>query len=86
MSADATEIFAAADAERVARGRKLAFLACVVMIAAYAVTHAVVHSLMTKAGREALAKILREASHSPMYHMFWPPRAPVDVDASIAHQ
>jgi hypothetical protein len=25
---------------------------------------------MTTAGREALAKVLREAAHTPTYHMF----------------
>jgi hypothetical protein len=40
------------------------------LIVAYRVTHSAVHALLTKAGREAAAKILRDAAHSPMYHMF----------------
>ena len=70
MRVDATEIFQRADEERRTRTRKLAFLGVVTVIAAYKIIHAAVHSLLTKAGREALGKILREASHSPMYHMF----------------
>jgi hypothetical protein len=48
----------------------LAFLGVVELIVAYRVTHSAVHALLTKAGREAAAKILRDAAHSPMYHMF----------------
>ena len=67
---DATEIFARAEGERKIRTRKLAFLGVVELIVAYRVTHSAVHALLTKAGREAAAKILRDAAHSPMYHMF----------------
>ena len=67
---DATEIFARAEGERKIRTRKLAFLGVVELIVTYRVTHSAVHSLLTKAGREAAAKILRDAAHSPMYHMF----------------
>ena len=67
---DATEIFARAEGERKIRTRKLAFLGVVELIVAYRVTHSAAHALLTKAGREAAAKILRDAAHSPMYHMF----------------
>jgi hypothetical protein len=70
MLMDVTEIFNRADAERRARTYKLAFLGFVEVITAYKITYAAVHALMTTAGREALAKVLREAAHTPTYHMF----------------
>ena len=70
MLMDVTEIFNRADAERQTRSRKLAFLGFVEVITAYKITYAAVHALMTTAGREALAKVLREAVHTPTYHMF----------------
>lgn len=67
---DVTEIFNRVDEERRARTRKLTFLGVVGFWTAYKVVYAALMTLLTEAGRKAMAKVLREASHSPMYHMF----------------
>jgi hypothetical protein len=67
---DVTEIFNAADGEKKRRTMKTAFIGSVTLVSSYKVIRAAVMTLLTAAGREAAAKILREASHSPMYHMF----------------
>lgn len=67
---DVTEIFNRVDEERRARTRKLTFLGIVGFWTAYKVVYAALMTLLTEAGRKAMAKVLREASHSPMYHMF----------------
>jgi len=67
---DVTEIFNRVAEERRARTRKLTFLGVVGFWTAYRVVYAALMTLLTEAGRKAMAKVLREASHSPMYHMF----------------
>jgi len=67
---DVTEIFSAADDEKSRRMTKMAFMAATTLAMTFIVVRTAVMTLLTAAGREAAAKILREAAHSPMYHMF----------------
>jgi hypothetical protein len=67
---DVTEIFNRVDKERKTRGMKLAFVGLVGIVTGYNILHALLATVLTKAGRETAAKILRDAAHSPMYHMF----------------